>query len=68
MTSSSTTIQCDDTGSDRQIFAVLKAKAAQISQHLVKTPAGYTLSRWGMTRHCTDMGEVQATLKRMGAK
>ena len=57
-----------DATPDRQAFALLKAQAALIGQHLLKTPGGYALSRWGMVHHCTTVDEVQATLKRMGAK
>ena len=54
-------------GTDRQAFALLKWQAAKVQQKLVKVPSGYLLSRWSMTRHCTDLGEVKAVLLRMGA-
>ncbi|MBK9442980.1 MAG: hypothetical protein IPN53_17480 [Comamonadaceae bacterium] len=47
---------------------MLKARAATIGQALIKVPSGYQISRWGQTRHCTDMGQVQAVLARMGAR
>ena len=54
-------------GTDRQVFNLLQAKAAQVGQSLTKVVDGYILSRWSMTRHCTDLGEVKAVLLRMGA-
>ena len=55
-------------GTDRQAFALLKWQAAKIQQELVKVPSGYLISRWGQTRHCTCLSEVQTILARMGAK
>ena len=57
-----------DDGSDCKVFARLKAQAAMIGQTLIKVPSGYLVSRWSMVRHCSTLDEVQATLKRMGAR
>ena len=62
-----TAIVATDDGTDRQAFALLKWQAGRIQQELVKVPSGYLISRWSMTRHCTDLGEVKAVLLRMGA-
>ena len=53
---------------DRQVFALLKWQAAKVQQELIKVPSGYLISRWGQTRHCTCLSEVQTILARMGAK
>ena len=62
-----TAIVATDDGTDRQVFNLLQAKASQVGQSLTKVVDGYILSRWSMTRHCTDLGEVKAVLLRMGA-
>ncbi|MFZ4539368.1 hypothetical protein [Propionivibrio sp.] len=53
---------------DRQAFALLKWQAGKIQQELVKVPSGYLLSRWGQTRHCSTLSELQTILARMGVK
>ena len=63
-----TAILATDDGTDRQAFALLKWQAAKIQQELVKVPSGYLISRWGQTRHCTCLTEVQTILARMGVK
>jgi hypothetical protein len=55
-------------GTDRQAFALLKWQAAKVQQTLVKTTDGYTISRWGQTRHCICLSEVATILQRMGAR
>ena len=62
-----TAIVATDDGTDRQAFALLKWQAGRIQQELVKVPSGYLISRWGQTRHCTCLSEVQTILARMGA-
>ena len=62
-----TAIVATDDGTDRQAFALLKWQAAKVQQELVKVPSGYLISRWGQTRHCTCLSEVQTILARMGA-
>ena len=63
-----TAIVATDDGTDRQAFALLKWQAGKIQQELVKVPSGYLISRWGQTRHCTCLTEVQTILARMGVK
>ena len=60
-------ILATDDGTDRQAFALLKWQAAKVQQELVNVPSGYLISRWGQTRHCTCLTEVQTILARMGA-
>jgi hypothetical protein len=52
---------------DRQAFALLKWQAAKVQQDLVEVPSGYLISRWGQTRHCRTLTELQTILRRMGA-
>ena len=60
-------IVATDDGTDRQAFALLKWQAAKVQQELVKVPSGYLISRWGQTRHCSSLTELQTILARMGS-
>jgi hypothetical protein len=60
------TVASDST--DPQAFALLKWQAAKVQQTLIKTTDGYLISRWGQTRHCACLSEVQTILARMGVK
>ena len=52
---------------DRQVFALLKARAGMKGHVLVKVPDGFVLAKGSHSRHCGDMPTVDALLQRMGA-
>lgn len=52
---------------DARRFALLQARAARAGQTLQQTPTGYMLTRGNASKHCFDLGTVQALLQRMGA-
>lgn len=55
------------TSTDAKAVATIKAKLA-IMGHAVFDLAegGYIVTRWGMARHCADVGQLAAFLEQIG--
>ena len=55
-----------DDGSDRRLFAWLKARAAKKHHTLIKVVDGFVIAKGAYSKHCKDMGTVDVLLARMG--
>lgn len=55
-----------DDGSDRRLFAWLKARAAKKHHTLIKVVDGFVIAKGAYSKHCKDLGTVDVLLARMG--
>jgi hypothetical protein len=54
---------------DAKTIATLKARAALLGHQVFDlAEGGYIVTRWGMARHCADLGQLAAFLEQIGGR
>lgn len=51
---------------DRQLFNTISERASTRGIQIRKTPRGYVVFQWGLSRHCHDFDSLACLLQRMG--
>jgi len=59
-------IECTPPPDDRQLFNALSARASTRGIQIRKTPRGFVVFQWGLSRHCDSFDSLTFLLQRMG--